>query len=78
MARPDAADRWLAANDPARRRRARRELIETRWDGRLIRVWMPRRTYRPELVARLSASEAEALVRNLGRRLAERDADGAG
>lgn len=74
MTRADAAERWLAANDPDRRR-ARRGggLIETRWDRGTIRVFFPRRSYRPEVVARLTPAEAEALARNLGRRLAERN-----
>jgi hypothetical protein len=47
------------------------QLIETRWDGGHIRVWFPRRLYRPETRVRLTRREAEALVRNLTRRLEE-------
>jgi len=48
---------------------------ETRWDGPRIRVWLPARSYRRAAVTVwLAPAEAEALVRNLGRRLAERPA----
>lgn len=57
-------------------RSARRSLVETRWDdarGRsLIRVWLPARSYRREHIVLLAEAEAEALIRNLGKRLAER------
>ena len=38
----------------------------------MIRVWLPARSYRREHIVLLAEAEAEALIRNLGKRLAER------
>jgi hypothetical protein len=51
-----------------------RQLIETRWTvGRHpgIRVWFPGRSYRAAVAVWLTPGEAEALARNLRKRLAE-------
>jgi hypothetical protein len=76
VSRDDAADRWLAEHDtkPQRARHPRsRALIETRWDqgGMFVRIWLPERTYRQRHITRVTRAEAEALVRNLSKRLAE-------
>ena len=75
---PDAADRWLAENDRRGRLptvpRGPRQ-IKTRWTmgATMISIHLPRRNYRRrEQTIMVSPYEAEALIRNLGRRLADR------
>lgn len=55
----------------AARRTVTPQRIETRHDDGLIRIWLPARSYRPQATVRVTRAEADALVRNLIRRLSE-------